>query len=198
MQKTATEIQFTAIETSVVTEVMEELARATAKHGPYPTIHHGVGVIDEEYIEFKTEAYRQKVDGAALRKECIQLAATAIRFLLDLNPCGCKDTRDPLYGAAEVLAKFDNVPVATMLAAMNAAVETQQPQYVHRADGTKRMLLPTDTNRIVVDPPAVEVSPALYAPYGKAEERALHTAPMPDTVDEELAHLAHLNDALGG
>lgn len=136
---------FSTIETSVITEVMAEVERAMSKHGSFPTIHHGVAVLDEEFMEFKAEAYRSKVDGAALRKECIHVAAVAIRFLLDIDPHACEGCDDQLLAEAEKLAKLDGVSIETMFNAMKAATETQQPTYVHRPDGTRRVLLPTPT-----------------------------------------------------
>jgi hypothetical protein len=76
----------TIVDTSVFTELHKALDKAINKHPPYPSLHHAISVIDEEFTELKTEAYRQEVDGDALRKEALHVAATAIRLLLDLDP----------------------------------------------------------------------------------------------------------------
>jgi hypothetical protein len=76
----------TVITTGVITEVQDALRKAIAKHPSFPSLHHAISVIDEEFIELKTEAYRQHVDGDRLRKEALHVAAMAIRLILDLDP----------------------------------------------------------------------------------------------------------------
>lgn len=65
-------------------EVIAEFWRASKKHPPYPSAHHGLGVIDEEFHELKLEIYKQKMDRKSARMEACQLAVTAIRFMLDV------------------------------------------------------------------------------------------------------------------
>ena len=64
--------------------VKAELERATAKHGAMPTAHHGYGVIKEEFREFEDEVFKREIDRDALAEEATQLAAMAIRFLIDV------------------------------------------------------------------------------------------------------------------
>ena len=64
--------------------VKAELDRATVTHGVFPTIQHGYGVIKEEFREFEDEVFRREVDRDALVEEATQLAAMAIRFLIDV------------------------------------------------------------------------------------------------------------------
>lgn len=62
----------------------QELRRATDKFGPFHSAHEGLAVIEEEYIELRNEVYagkRRNVDN--MRKEAIQLAAMAMRFVRD-------------------------------------------------------------------------------------------------------------------
>ncbi len=74
---------------SALQSVSDELARARAKHPEFPTIHHGISVIREEYLEVEEAAF---VDGVErepylyehMRREAIQLAATCIRLLTEL------------------------------------------------------------------------------------------------------------------
>lgn len=189
--------EYSYIETSVVTEVMTELEKAMSKH---PTgmrsIHEGYAILKEEVDELWDEIKKHKPCSPCIRKECVQVAAMALRFLLDLKPGQeAEEPIDPLYEAAHALAFQDSVPVQTVYDAMKTAVETNTPQFYARPNGTRRLILPTETNKIVVERP-IGTAPDLYAPYG--EVKPLQTAPMPDTVDEELHAVALANDALGG
>ncbi len=73
------------IGTGLADEIDDELARARAKHPSMPTEHHGLSVLREEIAELEAEVFKQQpYDHAAMRKEAIQIAATAIRFIQDL------------------------------------------------------------------------------------------------------------------
>ncbi len=78
----------TIISTSVITEVIRELQSATAANGNMPTRHDGYAVILEELDELWDECkknWRKHPDARLLaRKEAIQVAAMAIRFVLDI------------------------------------------------------------------------------------------------------------------
>lgn len=65
-------------------DVMAELSRATAKHGSMCSAHEGYAVILEEMDELKAEVWKQNRDTKALREEAIQLAAMAVRFVIDV------------------------------------------------------------------------------------------------------------------
>lgn len=69
----------------ILVEVEEEVARASAKHSPMPTHHHGWAVIKEELDELWEEIRKQPRDREAMRAEAIQIAAMAVRFIRDLN-----------------------------------------------------------------------------------------------------------------
>lgn len=71
-------------------EVVFEVKRAM---GMFPSIHsphEGLGVIREEYIEFEAEVFKFNLTKGRdtrpeMRKELIQLAAMAIRTILDCD-----------------------------------------------------------------------------------------------------------------
>ena len=66
-----------------VREVTEELQRARRKFPPFQSMHEGAAVIREEHDEFWEDV--KKNDWLGARLEAIQLAAMAIRFLVDLD-----------------------------------------------------------------------------------------------------------------
>jgi hypothetical protein len=60
----------------------DELEKAQAKFGPMASPHEGIAVIREEYLEMEREVFwgtRKR-----MREEAVQLAAMAIRFLVDV------------------------------------------------------------------------------------------------------------------
>ena len=61
--------------------VVDELIRATKKSGEFPTPEHALAVIEEEVDEFKHEIRHGTL--ARQRAEAVQVAAMAIRFLMD-------------------------------------------------------------------------------------------------------------------
>lgn len=62
--------------------VWDELKRATDKFGPFQSALEGQAIIAEEFDEF-TQAVRHETPERA-RAEAVQLAAMAIRFLIDV------------------------------------------------------------------------------------------------------------------
>lgn len=72
-------------------EVFEELQRATVKFPKWPTDPiHALGVIHEELGELSKEVLQlvyepHKSNKAEVRKEAIQTAAMALRFLMSLD-----------------------------------------------------------------------------------------------------------------
>ena len=68
----------------IAEECDNELARATALHRPMHSAHEGYAVILEELDELKAEVWRKQSDKAAMRKEAIQIAAMAMRFVRDV------------------------------------------------------------------------------------------------------------------
>lgn len=69
---------------SIALEVVEELARARAKFEPFNSAHEGYAVILEE-VEELWEEVRKDSSSEKLRAEAIQVAAMAMRFVLDIT-----------------------------------------------------------------------------------------------------------------
>lgn len=70
----------------VVAEVMSELLGATEKYRTMQSAHEGYAVILEELDEAWDEIKKKRPDSVALRKEMIQVAAMAMRFIIDVTP----------------------------------------------------------------------------------------------------------------
>lgn len=72
--------------TALLDEVRAEVARAEAKHPPMNSAHEGYAVLLEEVDELWEEVRRQTGDrsGEAMRAECVQIAAMAVRFVRDV------------------------------------------------------------------------------------------------------------------
>ena len=66
----------------VLTLVREELIRATDLHGPMRSSHEGYAVLKEEVDEL-WDNIKSNTPIVDQRKEAIQVAAMAIRFILD-------------------------------------------------------------------------------------------------------------------
>jgi hypothetical protein len=71
---------------SVLLRVAAEVTRVAAIHAPYHSAHEGYAVIAEELDELWDEVKRREKDPARMGAEAVQVAATAIRFLIDV--CG--------------------------------------------------------------------------------------------------------------
>ncbi len=89
---------------AITTLVLHEVLRAKAKFLPFNSAHEGYAVLLEEVDELWDEVKKnQRVrDKAHMRKEAIQCAAMAVRFVLDV----CDQVRaddppaDPATGGA--------------------------------------------------------------------------------------------------
>jgi hypothetical protein len=64
--------------------VKAELSKAMRAHGPMQSAHEGYAVILEELDEMWAEVKRD--DMVRARSEAIQVAAMAVRFLVDMRP----------------------------------------------------------------------------------------------------------------
>jgi hypothetical protein len=70
----------------VLTDVGKELGRALRKYGKMHSAHEGYAVILEELDELKNEVWKKptKRKSARMRKEALQTAAMALRFVLEV------------------------------------------------------------------------------------------------------------------
>jgi hypothetical protein len=68
--------------------IVAELRRARKGHAPFPTFHHALGVVREEYREFEDAVMKADASSearAAAAVELVQLGAMAVRALNDLG-----------------------------------------------------------------------------------------------------------------
>lgn len=69
---------------TIALEAARELERARALHGPMVSAHEGYAVLLEELDELWAEVKKREPDKARLRAEAIQVAAMALRFVMDV------------------------------------------------------------------------------------------------------------------
>jgi hypothetical protein len=70
----------------VLNEVFAEIKKAIKGHGPMHSGHEGFAVIREELDELWDEVKADRGKQASARTEAIQVAAMAVRYVLDLDP----------------------------------------------------------------------------------------------------------------
>lgn len=63
--------------------IKDELARADKKHGSMAEMVEGLYTLQCEVMELAREVHRKNHDPEAMKKEAIQVAAMAIKFLRD-------------------------------------------------------------------------------------------------------------------
>ena len=68
----------------VLYEVLDELRLAQARFGLMASPHEGKAVIEEELDELWAEVKANRGTGFAARREAIQIAAMAARYVLDV------------------------------------------------------------------------------------------------------------------
>lgn len=68
-----------------IAAILREYDEATAKFGKFASPHEGVAIIEEEFLELRSEVFWRKRP-EIVTKEAIQIAAMALRFLTDLCP----------------------------------------------------------------------------------------------------------------
>jgi hypothetical protein len=67
--------------------VAEELESAREEYEPFESAEHGYHIIETEYNDLALEIFTPSPSQAVMKKEATQLAAMAIRFLIDvINP----------------------------------------------------------------------------------------------------------------
>lgn len=69
---------------AILTSVGMELMHAISKHPKFPTCHHGESVIREEYEELWDEIKANRGNLGPAKREALQLACVAVRYVLDL------------------------------------------------------------------------------------------------------------------
>ncbi len=64
-----------------------ELERASTAYDKFNSAHEGLAVIEEEFLELRSEVYKRQTERSAdlMRGEAIQVAAMALRFILDIT-----------------------------------------------------------------------------------------------------------------
>lgn len=65
--------------------VRQEIASARQKFNPIHSVHEGIAVIREEYLELEQEVFRHDIDRDAIYAEMVQLAAMCRRCAEDLG-----------------------------------------------------------------------------------------------------------------
>lgn len=66
-------------------EAAFELKKALSKHpGTNPSPHHHLAVLEEEVAELREHVYHDTAKSPEARKEAIQVAAMALRFVLEV------------------------------------------------------------------------------------------------------------------
>lgn len=69
---------------TAATLIEQEFERATSMHPPMNTYHEAEAVIEEEFLELRTEVFRKDLDRDRVATEAVQLAAMCLRLLVDL------------------------------------------------------------------------------------------------------------------
>lgn len=71
---------------SILEEIVREYISASIKHGSFNSVHEGYAVLLEEIDELWDEVRKQSKDRNIenIRRECIQIATMAIRFIKDI------------------------------------------------------------------------------------------------------------------
>lgn len=182
-------VPLNAIEVSVVTDVLEELAKAQAKHPtPMRSFHEGYAVILEEVDELWDEIKKNKPCGPCVRKEVIQVAAMALRFLIDTKPSKGTEFSEDVKRAA---IKF-GVKVDDLQSAMTLAAETGQVVAIPKDNGGKHHVMPVDTARYQVhSEEPYGTSPAL-APGGDLDQVKGYNAQRQNETAAELLRIKDL------
>lgn len=69
----------------ILEEIGSEVRSATMKHPPFNSAHEGYAVILEELDELWDEVKKRNKNVQAMREEALQVAAMAVRFVMDLT-----------------------------------------------------------------------------------------------------------------
>lgn len=77
-----------AVEHAAYALIIQELERAQRLHREFPTYHHALGIVREEYKELEAEVFKRDIERWAVAHELVQLGAMVVRSLVDLNLIG--------------------------------------------------------------------------------------------------------------
>ena len=75
-----------SLPTSLLNEVDSEHDFAIGEFQPFHSAHEGFAIIQEEFEELKTEVFvnQKRRSTPKMRKEALQLATMALRFIVDI------------------------------------------------------------------------------------------------------------------
>lgn len=79
-------VKGTRLEIKSLELVLDELYDATSKFAPFNSAHEGYAVILEEMDELWQEIRKKSQNVDLMRTEAVQIAAMALRFMLDSCP----------------------------------------------------------------------------------------------------------------
>jgi hypothetical protein len=68
----------------ILQDVSETFDRSNTKHGPFVSVHDGLGVLREEYLELEKEVFWGH-DKSKIRAEAIDVAAMAVKLVDSLS-----------------------------------------------------------------------------------------------------------------
>ena len=68
----------------IVEDIQTEYIKAVSKHGSFNSAHEGFAVLNEEIDELWDEVKKRDKSKANMRKEAVQVAAMAVRFIHDV------------------------------------------------------------------------------------------------------------------
>jgi hypothetical protein len=75
-----------AVLEDMMSAIVDEYTIATEKFGKFVSPHEGLAIIEEEFLEFREAVFwPHKEHTGEARQEAIQLAAMALRFLMDIK-----------------------------------------------------------------------------------------------------------------
>ena len=72
----------------IINVILAEVSRARSMYPKFASAHEGYAVLLEEMTELQSEVFKspKNRDYKAMKEEAIQVAAMAIRFLIDVTP----------------------------------------------------------------------------------------------------------------
>jgi len=80
------ELMNNSTELNFVKKLIDEKMQSTIMHGKFKSLHEGIAIIREEYLELEKEIFKRIPDRTEVEKECIQLANCCFKLYEFLNP----------------------------------------------------------------------------------------------------------------